>query len=550
MKKIFIKKIINFFPLNFLKICLYFLLLKKRIICLQEWKTGFIEKRGNILVKLRRIIFERLRENLNFLTLPWYYGTRLFLPSKSEITRNLAVENIYEPCELKFVYQFLKRKMTFIDIGAHNGVYTIFGAKKVGEEGKVLAIEPSKREFNILRMNVRRNKLKNIKLINDAVGEKDEERFLKIAQIQKSGHNTFYNFVYEQTKLAYYQKVKIRTLDEIIEKEKIKPDLIKIDTEGSEYDILKGAQNTIKKYRPAFLIEIHKNKEEIFKLLKKYNYRILPAGQCFKILPSFKTSRRKGKFILITGIGHCGTKWLATVLNSFDKEVKFYHEYKLTVTGLKWDEALEYELQKGLGAIFIPYFDFMEELLTFCKIVGDSNSWTMLMIPEIHKRIKVDLVIYLVRNGIQNVHSCYYHNINLPEDHFFYKTFLKKYAEITGESEFDKYDKWERWCFWWKVNRYMPEWLKEKIGSDKVYVFRLEDLIMNVDYLFNIFKLIINECKVKKSYLKKMQKKDINRKIGGDRTPRKLWQKWSDEQKEKFLKICGDTMRYYSYGIP
>jgi hypothetical protein len=43
---------------------------------------------------------------------------------------------------------------------------------------------------------------------------------------------------------------------------------------------------------------------------------------------------------------------------------------------------------------------------------------------------------------------------------------------------------------------------------------------------------------------------DINRKIDGDRRPERLWSTWTDNQRETFTRICGDTMAQFGYEIP
>jgi len=59
----------------------------------------------------------------------------------------------FEPSEYRFVERFVKQSMTVLDIGAHNGFYTLLAAKKVGPAGKVIAFEPSPRERARLRIH-------------------------------------------------------------------------------------------------------------------------------------------------------------------------------------------------------------------------------------------------------------------------------------------------------------------------------------------------------------------------------------------------------------
>ena len=72
------------------------------------------------------------------------------------------------------------------------------------------------------------------------------------------------------------------SLDNFVNEKKIKPDLIKIDAEGSELYILEGAINILKKFKPDIFLSVHKNhlkklnvsESQIINLIKKYGYKI------------------------------------------------------------------------------------------------------------------------------------------------------------------------------------------------------------------------------------------------------------------------------------
>jgi len=89
----------------------------------------------------------------------------------SEVSRCIYVEGLYEPTQFYFLSKFLTRGMVFIDVGAHIGLYSIFASKLVGNEGQVLAIEPSNREFNRLKRNLKLNKTTNTKALKIALNE-------------------------------------------------------------------------------------------------------------------------------------------------------------------------------------------------------------------------------------------------------------------------------------------------------------------------------------------------------------------------------------------
>ncbi len=260
---------------------------------------------------------------------------------------------------------------------------------------------------------------------------------------------------------------------------------------------------------------------------------------------------RKKKFILIAGTGHCGTKWLAYCLNRPFDNMVFFHELKMTILNKEWLEIAPYQFEKGITEVFNPYFNLISLLMRRFKIVGDSNSWELCFIPEVHKKMKINYIIYLVRNGIQCVHSQYYINKEFPRSHWLYETFIKKYYKMlqSSKDDWNTYDEWACWCFYWKINKYMPQWLKEHLNVE-VFIYRFEDLLKDTKKLKSLFLKINSNISISENELKSLQLIDINRKIKGHREPEFLWKKWTQYQRDVFLKICGETMEYYNYEIP
>ena len=116
---------------------------------------------------------------------------------------------------------------------------------------------------------------------------------------------------------------------------------------------------------------------------------------------------------------------------------------------------------------------------------------------------------------------------------------------------------------WWRRHRiqnagvirktalpFGPTWLADRLGAEKILVYRLDELLEDVDVLFNLFEQINPGVRPSRRDLKILQKTDINRKIRSDRTPESLWTKWTDEQREAFKRMCGPCMEYYRHAIP
>jgi len=256
----------------------------------------------------------------------------------------------------------------------------------------------------------------------------------------------------------------------------------------------------------------------------------------------------KGKLYLVTGIGHCGTQWLANALDYREHGVYAIHE------GIRWwcprrqslgswkDSALYY-LEHGIDQIdqrFDCYFAKLDELLNQYEVVIDAHSWIPSAVPEVAKRVGVSGVIHLVRNGIQNVHSLYETDHGEPENWF--HRVIEREAERIG-FDLPKEGVWLNWCRWWAANIATAHWLVGQ-GLD-VRVHRLEDLTTSCDILTLLtdwlgFELPYSEVRTR-------QGTDWNRHIMGDRTPIRLLAGWSREQRETFLAICGEVMRHLGY---
>ena len=88
----------------------------------------------------------------------------------------------FENTERSFVERFLAPGMTVLDIGAHHGYYTLLASRKVGRQGKVLAVEASPRERTQLLLHLRINRCKNVRIESRALGEVDGTAELFLVQ--------------------------------------------------------------------------------------------------------------------------------------------------------------------------------------------------------------------------------------------------------------------------------------------------------------------------------------------------------------------------------
>jgi FkbM family methyltransferase len=162
----------------------------------------------------------------------------------------------FEKMEMGFVKKLLRRDMTVVDVGAHHGLYTLLASKRVGWDGRVVAIEPSPRECARLEKHLRINRCSNVELVSCAVGEDPGETDLYVVD----GFHDWCNSLRPPSMEASTStvRVQVRRLDDILSELKIsKVDFIKLDVEGAELSVLLGAIGLLRREsRPAMLVEV------------------------------------------------------------------------------------------------------------------------------------------------------------------------------------------------------------------------------------------------------------------------------------------------------
>jgi FkbM family methyltransferase len=172
-----------------------------------------------------------------------------------------------------------------VDVGAHIGKYTIIASKMVECTGKVIAIEAHPANYDILKRNIELNNLNNVIALNYAVHSK--QTMVKLYEPGQEEGFTIYNTIMtDRTKTSRNQKyieVKANTLDSLLFENGTKEvNWIKIDVEGAEYEVLKGATDILSSSKDiSLLIEIHNlganNKtfyEPVIRLLESKNYKL------------------------------------------------------------------------------------------------------------------------------------------------------------------------------------------------------------------------------------------------------------------------------------
>ena len=162
----------------------------------------------------------------------------------------------------------------FVDVGANVGFHTILAALHMGQKGKVLAVEP----VPAIRKNLQLNGLLDMcQIFPFALTETGD---LSISMSVEPGLSPSASISPTSKNTENSISVATKTLDNICEAAEKIPDLIKIDVEGAEHEVLKGARRTLA-VGPDLLIEVHRyalpefgsSEEALAEYLLSFGYR-------------------------------------------------------------------------------------------------------------------------------------------------------------------------------------------------------------------------------------------------------------------------------------
>ncbi|QDU70791.1 FkbM family methyltransferase [Mucisphaera calidilacus] len=217
------------------------------------WVLGSGEQGGGWQGWLRRRLLRSFKRPVD---VTWIDGLRLTAYPYNEVTRSILMTGLYDPTELSWLRRTLTPGMTFIDGGANLGLYSLIASRCVGDDGRVLAFEPSGREYDRACHHVALNQLENVTVLRAALADRPGRIGIKIADEKHAGHNTLGGFVYHATQLDRVEQVEATTLDDAVREHNLtRVDVVKLDLEGSEHAALQGAAQTLERYRPVLLME-------------------------------------------------------------------------------------------------------------------------------------------------------------------------------------------------------------------------------------------------------------------------------------------------------
>ncbi|MDX6691969.1 MAG: hypothetical protein QOG15_3426 [Solirubrobacteraceae bacterium] len=162
------------------------------------------------------------------------------------------------------------------DIGANVGFFTVLAARMVGEGGRVLAFEPIEATAALAREAAVRSGLADrVEVRTAAVGANSgTARMCSVAAGGIWSHLTTVRDPHPMT--VEEVEVTLVSLDDVIADGAPPPDVIKLDVEGAEGDVLRGAKRLLAEHRPVIVCEMHGTNAEVADLLEAADYTLEP----------------------------------------------------------------------------------------------------------------------------------------------------------------------------------------------------------------------------------------------------------------------------------
>jgi FkbM family methyltransferase len=187
---------------------------------------------------------------------PW--GQQITVTLPDDVSVALRWNGFFEYDLSAFYLRMLRPGMTFVDIGAHVGYFSLLASRAVGPTGRVVSFEPTPSTFEVLVTNARAHR--NVTVVNAAVWSEPTAITLRDYGPCFSAYNSVF-----QARLPAAVKaglterthsVQAVRLDDYVRERGCAPDAVKIDVESAEMHVLLGMQEVLIEHRPVVSLEV------------------------------------------------------------------------------------------------------------------------------------------------------------------------------------------------------------------------------------------------------------------------------------------------------
>lgn len=197
------------------------------------------------------------------------FGPMLALRADQYLTRSLELYGEYNPEEGRLLRQIIRPGMTIVEIGANMGLHSVDLARACAP-GPFYAFEPQPRIFQVLCANLALHDVANAFAYPEGCGEAEGEAVVPLVDYGRQGNFGGVSLLSEGARGI---KVRVRPLDAL---ELPSCGLVKIDVEGFEPQVLRGARQTIARCRPLLYVENDRaaQQQEVISLVAEMGYRL------------------------------------------------------------------------------------------------------------------------------------------------------------------------------------------------------------------------------------------------------------------------------------
>lgn len=158
-----------------------------------------------------------------------------------------------QQAEMESFIQTISRAAQFLDVGAHWGVFSIVAMKVGGPGSRAVCIEASGQAVKVLRENLCLNEVQDfVSVVNSACGEKVGE--LRMLTTGAGGADYFVVPADERPDTITVPQV---SADSVCESSRFQPTHMKVDVEGFEEEVLRGALRVLSRFKPHLFLELH-----------------------------------------------------------------------------------------------------------------------------------------------------------------------------------------------------------------------------------------------------------------------------------------------------
>ena len=218
--------------------------------------------------------------------------TLRMLAEDGGVAHQFLVYGKYEPFESALVMAAIVPGDTILNIGANLGYYTILAAAATGEEGRVVAFEPSATNAILLKKNIADNHFRNVTVREEAVSDREGSLKLYLSKTNSGDHQ-----IYSSDESRQFQEVCTVRLDDVIRSTTLTPSLVIMDVQGAEAQVLRGFRTYLAnrqrhpiamflEFGPRNLSNAGDSADALLDLLAEFNLRYVVIDERKRILRS------------------------------------------------------------------------------------------------------------------------------------------------------------------------------------------------------------------------------------------------------------------------